>query len=414
MQAVGIIAEYNPFHNGHKWHTETAREASGCPFVIAVMSGNFVQRGEPAIFDKWQRAEMAINSGVDLVVELPVVYAVRSAQYFATGGIRLLNSLGIVNHVCFGTEHDNLQILSDIAQAAECQQIKQKLHENLKTGSTYAAALGQALQQQCDIGNDLISAPNNILAIEYLRAIMTYASGLIPLPVKRQHTSYHNTEITAPFASATAIRQALLTKMQVDDELEAVIPPTSKNIIAETLRTMRGPVNLNSFSNIILAKLRTANSEYLAGLPDVSEGLHHRIGDYAIKTSNIDELLNMCKSKRYTRTRLQRIIIHALLGITKSQLAKFDESGPLYARVLAFNQRGRQILKHISHNAAVPVITKTTHFLTSKQRMGKDLSPLQNMLAYDTLASDIYVLGLPTSDWSSGGWDFRCSPIYRP
>lgn len=412
MQAVGIIAEYNPFHNGHKWHADKAREISGCSFVIAVMSGNFVQRGEPAIFDKWQRAEMAIKSGIDLVIELPVVYAVRSAQYFAAGGIRLLNSLGIVSHVCFGAEHDDLKTLSEIAQITDSRQIQQTLHDNLKTGSTYAAALGKALQQQCDISNDLITSPNNILAIEYLRAIKNLAPSLMPLPVKRQHAGYHDTGITAPFASATAIRQALLEKLQIDDEMSTVIPPASQKVIAEALRIWRGPVNLQAFSNIVLAKIRTANIQYLEELPDVSEGLQYKISDSALNATNIDELLSMIKSKRYTRTRLQRIIIHALFGLTKSQLVTFDKCGPLYARVLAFNQKGRTILKYISQSAAIPIITKTTRFLNSKQRSGNDLTPLQTMLAYDTLASDIYVLGMPASHWSSGGWDFRHSPVY--
>jgi len=412
MQAVGMIVEYNPFHNGHKWHLDAAKKQSGCPFAVGVMSGNFMQRGEPALFDKWKRAEMAIRGGVDLMIELPTVFAVRSAQYFATGGIRLLNSLGIVSHICFGAEHADLAVLNKIATAAEDVGVINDLHIHLQSGNTYAAALGKSLQSNYHLSPDIISSPNNILAIEYLRAIKKFAPQLIPLPVTRQQSQYRDTALTAPFASATAIRQGLLNSMSMANEISSTIPLTTLNIINKLLAEKRGPVTFSNLSNVILAQLRTASLEELEQIPSVSEGLHYKLRDSALRAANINQLLSLLKSKRYPYTRLQRIIIHALLRTNKEQLAAFDESGPLYARVLAFNQQGRLLLKHINQHSTIPIITKTTHFLHSSQRDLSDLTPLQNMLAIDTVASDIYALGMPPSNWNVGAWDFRFPPLF--
>ena len=414
MQAVGIIVEYNPFHNGHKWQVEAAKKQSGCSFVVGVMSGNFMQRGEPALFDKWKRAEMAIRGGVDLIIELPVVFTVRSAEYFATGGIRLLHSLGIVSHVCFGAEHADLTLLNKIAMSTEDAEVIKDLHIHLQLGSTYAAALGKALQKRYNIAPDIIISPNNILAIEYLRAIKKFAPQLIPLPVCRQQSHYNDTMITTPFSSATAIRHAVLKSMVVTDGISATLPSTTVAIINTLLTQKRGPVTFSNLSIAILALLRVAGLETLEQLPGVSEGLHYKLRDCALRAANIDQLFSLLKSKRYPYTRLQRIITHSLIGTTKTQLTDFDKEGPLYARVLAFNQQGRLLLKKMNQQATVPVVSKTTHFLSSNQRSNKDLTPLQNMLAIDTTSSDIYTLGMPPSNWNVGGWDFRYPPLYLP
>jgi len=414
MQAVGVIVEYNPFHNGHKWHIDAAKKRSGCPFVIGVMSGNFVQRGEPAMFDKWKRAEMAIRGGVDLIIELPTVFAVRSAQYFAAGGIRLLHSLGIVSHVCFGAEHADLELLNKIAKAANDVNIMNQMHINLQLGNTYASALGQALEKQYNIAGNIISSSNNILAVEYLRAIKKFSPILQPIAVTRQQSKYNDTTITSSFASATAIRQAIIDHMTITDEIKMSVPGTTSEILYDLLSQKRGPVTLSNFSSIILAQLRITSSKQLEKLPSVSEGLHYKIRDSSLLAANIEHLLALLKSKRYTYTRLQRILIHALLGTTQDQLASFDKEGPLYARILAFNQNGRLLLKKMNQTNAIPLITKTTHYLSTKQRDTDTLTPLQQMLSADTLASDIYSLGIPSSSWNMGAWDFRYPALYIP
>lgn len=412
MQAVGIIAEYNPFHNGHKWQLDEARKQSGCPFVVGVMSGNFMQRGEPAIFDKWKRAEMAIRGGADLIIELPAVFAVRSAQYFATGGIRLLNSLGIVSHLCFGAEHADVTLLSNIATSVADAEVIKELHLHLQAGNTYAAALGKALQHKHHIPLDIIASPNNILAVEYLRAMEKFAPQLIPVPVTRQQSQYRDTNMTWPFASATAIRHALLQSMSITHEISSAIPQSTVTIINNLLAEQRGPVTFDNLSNVILAQIRTASLEKLAQLPSVSEGLHYKLRDSALRSANINQLFSLLKSKRYPYTRLQRIIIHLLLGTNQTQLASFDETGPRYARILAFNQQGRLLLKHMNQHSTIPIITKTTHFLHSNERDQSDRTPLQDMLAIDTVASDIYALGMPSSNWNVGAWDFRFPPLF--
>ena len=414
MQTVGIIAEYNPFHNGHQWQLEAAKKQSGCPFSIAVMSGNFVQRGEPAFFDKWKRAEMAVRGGVDLIIELPAVFALRSAQYFAAGGIRLLHSLGIISHVCFGAEHADLILLKKAAGATDDLQILADMHTRLQAGSAYAAALGYALEKNYHISSDMISSPNNILAIEYLRAIEKFSPSLTPIAVKRQQSQYNDLTMMAPFASATAIRNALLHNSSLTDEICSALPATTLEIIKDLFATKRGPVTMSDFSSILLAQLRTSSLKKLEQLPTVSEGLHYKIRESALSAANVTQLLTLLKSKRYPYTRLQRIMIHSLLGTNQSQLALFDEAGPLYARVLAFNKNGRLLLKEMNKHSTIPIITKMTPFLTSKERDLPDLTSLQTMLSLDTIASDIYTLGMPSSNWSQGAWDFRHSPLYLP
>jgi len=416
MQAAGIIVEYNPFHNGHKWHLEKTRQLSGCSLVIGVMSGNFVQRGEPAIFDKWTRAEMAVRAGVDLVFELPTVFAVRSAQYFAEGGIRLLNSLGIVSHICFGAENADLVSLSEAARLFSGKETMNNLKSKLKEGATYAAALANAITSSSHLSGSLLIGPNNILAIEYLRAINKYAPQLTPIAIKRHKAHHNDRDITSDIASASTIRNMLCAsgKIDVGSSLEAVLPTSSVDIINVKLAQGQGPVTWSSLSDILIAKLRSAELLFLAQLPDAAEGLHQRIKAFATNTPTVEDFFSKVKTKRYLRTRIQRIAVHALLGTVQSQLTEFDQSGPLYAKILAFNQRGRAALSIMNGSARIPLITKTAKYLTSKQQNSRNLTALQKMLAVDALASDIYVLGMPKSCWKSGGQDFLRSPVHIP
>lgn len=414
MKAVGFIVEYNPFHNGHAWHLAKAKELSGCEFSVAVMSGNFVQRGQPALFDKWQRAEMAVQSGVDLVIELPFVFTVRSAQYFAASGIRLLHSLNIISHVCFGAETNDTGLLQKIAKASEEKDVVALLKQNLKKGLTYAAALSQSIEASYGINGNLLSSPNTILAVEYLRAIAKYAPELIPLPIKRIANDYHDREISGSIASATAVRLALYASGGLTSNAIETIPKATAIIISKLLSAERGPSLPDGLSQFILARLRTANLNWLKNLPEVSEGLENKISECALKAATLTEFFTMVKSKRYPQTRLQRIITHAIIGTTKSEIAYYDQTGPLYARILAFNKNGRQMLKHISAKSSIPLVTKTTHFLNSRERSSLGEDPLKNMLTIDTIASDIYVLTLPASRWHKGGLDFLLPPTYIP
>jgi predicted nucleotidyltransferase len=413
VKVVGIIAEYNPFHNGHLWHLEQARKMSGHQAVIAVMSGNFVQRGEPALIDKWARAEMAVSSGVDLVLELPTVFAVRSAENFASAGIRLLWALGIVDAVSFGAEHPDVATLTALAKAIDEQQTVDLLKQSLDAGQPYAAALGRALSKQTGLAAQLVAAPNNILAVEYIRAILRFAPGLKPVPISRREAGYHDTAVAGTIASATAIRQELGFD-PAGEQVYRAVPAASAAILEAMIRAGRGPIFYRDFDQMVLTRLRSTSLTDLEQLPDMSEGLQHKLKDSALQASTLEELFELTKSKRYSRTRLQRIVIHALLGSRKDQLRHFDAAGPLYARVLAFNDRGRTLLRSMRSKAVIPVITKTTQFLNSAGRETFRLSALEAMLAVDTLATDLYVLSRPNPGWRRGGLDFRTSPLYLP
>ncbi len=411
MRATGIVAEYNPFHNGHRHHVAEIRRLAGDTALVAAMSGNFVQRGEPALFDKWARAEMAVRGGVDLVLELPAAFAVRSAQYFAAGAVRLLASLGVVDRLSFGAENPDLDGLRRLAAASASAEAAATLRRRLDKGETYAAALGRSLAAASGLPAAMAAAPNNILAVEYLRALGRYAPEMVPLPVARHGAGYHDTAVTGEIASATAIRGALQSGRTA--EAYGAMPATGGELAARLAAAGRGPVVWADFAQALLAGLRGATLAELAARPDVSEGLEYKL-KAAGAAGSLDELLSIVKSKRYPRTRLQRILVHALLRTRREAVAAWDESGPLYARVLAFNDRGRGLLRAMARKAAVPVVTKTAHFLSSREMAGAELPPPAAMLALDAAATDVYCLGLANPEWRRGGLDFRMSPLYLP
>lgn len=409
MRAVGIVAEYNPFHNGHRYHLEETRRLAGDAAIVAAMSGNFVQRGEPALFDKWTRAEMAVRGGVDLVLELPAAYAVRSAQFFAAGAVRLLHSLGVVDRLSFGAEHPDLVALRRLAAANEDESVRAVMRRRLDAGETYAAALGRSLAAASGLPPAMVASPNNILAVEYLRAMERYAPAMVPCPVARRAAHYHDRDVTGEIASATAVRGALLSGRT--EAAYGALPGSGRELAERCLAEGRGPVAWGDLALVLLAALRRASVAELAELPDVSEGLEFKL-KAAGGAGGLEELWSVLKSKRYSLTRLQRVLVHALLMTRRTEVAAWDESGPLYARVLAFGERGRHLLRTVARTASVPVVTKTTHFLHGRELYGTELTPLQAMLALDTLATDVYCLGMPSPQWRRGGWDFRQSPLY--
>ena len=414
MKTVGIIAEYNPFHNGHAYQVAEARKRSCADAVVAVMSGNFTQRGEAAILDKWHRAELAIMGGVDLVIELPTVFAVRSAQTFAEGGVRILAALGVVSHISFGMESTDMNAIRLAATSFHDYRVIIELKNNLKSGMTYAAALSRALVKICGIPEEIILTPNNILAVEYLRAIAIHCPNLEVTPVLRLGAMYHDTTIHNNLASASAIRKQIYEAGQIDEKTKQNVPEKIATTLADFCLEGWGPVNRHVFDILILARLRSLSVDRLALLPDASEGLHRKIRLSAQRNNSIQGLLEQVKSKRYPMTRLQRYLAYTLLDVTGTMFATASKSGPLYIRVLAFNSRGRKILKSAAEKASLPIITKTTHFLNARTHANANYTPLQEMLALDVKASDIYSLAIPDPLKRIGGQDFTRSPIYIP
>lgn len=407
MHATGIISEYNPFHNGHAYHAAKARSLTHSDFIIAVMSGHITQRGEITLLDKWSRALSAVASGVDLVLELPTVFAVRSAQSFAAGGVRLLASLGIVDHLCFGVETLSLSKLKDAAIGMDDCSVIANLKKNMKaSGGSYAVALSEALINGGYVSGDCIAGPNNILGIEYMRALKQHAPHMLPLPIHRVGNDYHSTGMSGEISSATAIRKQFDATSCPPQSALAALPVVAQSILSQLIADGQAPTDSARLEAHFLAKLRRMSLAELQTVPECSEGLENRLIRAAAETGNFAEFMRALKTKRYPYSRLQRIVAHVLLGTTKDQLKDFDRSGPLYARVLATNLRGRAALREISKKSPLPLITKTTTFLNSQTLLRRSLSPLQSMLKYDIYATDLFALCLPAPYKRVGGLDF--------
>lgn len=382
MSVLGVIVEYNPLHNGHVYHIKTSKLLSNSDYVIAVISGNFVQRGEPAIVNKWERTKMALYSGVDLVIELPVVYSTSTAENFAYGAVKLLDSLNIVDYLCFGSEYGSLDKLSKIAEVLneEPMLYKKYLKQYLDNGITFASAREIAIKKiiKTDIG-DILKSSNNILAIEYLKSLQILNSKIKPLTITRKGASYNSLVLTGEFASAASIRKNIFEGHLND--LDNYIPSYTKEILQNCFSRGMGPVSLEDFSKIILYKLRSGFN--VNNIFDVSEGLENRIFKASKLTNNIHELIKLIKSKRYTQSRIRHILIHILLEINYSLFYEFN--GPNYIRVLGFNNKGLSILKKIKQNSNIPIITKVANYK-------KILKNKYEMFEKDLFATDVYTL----------------------
>lgn len=403
MQIAGIIAEYNPFHLGHAYQIKKIREQLPEAGIIALMSGSFTQRGEPALLDKWQRAELALKGGCDLVLELPFSFACRSAQTFARGGVQLLSRLGIVSTLAFGAESGDLDLLSAAAQKIDSPAFQQELHEKIKSGKPYASAVEELLSSEAN--NNFIRKPNNILALEYLRALKD-VSNLSPLLIQRQGAGYHNQNLQASLPSASALRLALYEGRP--EQIQHSAPPAT----VQRLRQL-GREELPSMDRLYPAlqlSLLRQNREELQQIYGMEEGLENRLSQAAAAPC-YEDFIRQTVSRRYPATRLQRLCLHLLLGFDRETAASFDQAGPLYARLLAAGPRGREMLKEIKARSSLPLLTKTTQFLNSSERKKKlqELPPLQQMLAFDTWATELRELALPCPGNIN---DFNQSPIF--
>lgn len=388
-KVLGIVAEYNPFHNGHLYHLNESKKQSDADYSVCVMSGNFTQRGDTAIIDKWSRTEMALKNGIDLVIELPVVYSISSAENFAYGSMSVLDKLGIVDTVSFGSEVGDLTILDSIAEilCTEPKEYVSLLNHELSRGISFPKAREKALLMYLnDIRKyaNVLSNPNNILGIEYLKALRNLKSNLTPMTIKRKDSDYNSTAIKEGFASSTAIRK-IITK---PSSLSKVVPEETFSIIDNKIKHGQIVNGLSTFEKEILYKLRIMPIEWIADLPDVSEGLEHAIKNAANSCNNVADLVSLVKSKRYTQTRIQRILLYALLDITKQDMENSKKGVP-YIRVLGMTENGKQLLSSIvTRNKKLNIITSPKKFMDhSNNKISKSL------FAKDMLATNIYTLG---------------------
>lgn len=410
MNVVGLITEYNPFHNGHKYHLEKSKELSGASHSIAVMSGNFLQRGEPALLDKWVRAEIAIREGVDLVIELPTIFSCNSAEFFAFGGISLLNSLNVVDSFCFGSELgklDDLHLISDLL-INEPLTFKDLLKKYLDRGLTFPLARQKAMLEY--LGNSLkndstLSSPNNILGIEYLKALKLLKSDIIPLTIKRIAADYNSTEINGKICSATAIRKFLEENYSILEDLKNVVPDSSFKLIKGLIQEGKGPIFASDLEELIFYRLRTISTDELKNIHDINEGLENRLKSGALLSVTYGGLINFLKTKRYTQTRLQRTLIKVLIGITRDDILSLStKKAPQYIRVLGFNNKGASLLKRIKKVSNLPVITNLKRYRPQNIIASR-------MIDIDKIATDIYTLLYKNIDLTIGGQDYIQKPF---
>lgn len=410
MKIVGLITEYNPFHNGHAYHIDQAKHITGADYVIAVMSGDFVQRGAPAVIDKYQRAQMALTHGVDLVFELPVCYSTGSAEYFAHGAATLLNQLGIIDYLCFGSENGDIDRLQNAAQilSAAPASMDEQLLSYIKSGMTYPAARQKAFLEhlasldhpkgtdtKTDILAPLITQPNNILGIEYLKALNRLSSPIIPVTIKRQSAHYHDSELSshasineseAVISSASAIRKVFHSMEDVPgmSSVKSSLPFDVYEQLSDQYKKTF-PITAEDFAAQIRYRLLAESQHSLTQYADITGDLADRMKNRKDYNISISELSMSLKTKNLTMTRINRSLIHLLLNIRSASLKSYCENGyTFYARLLGMKKESSHLLKEIEASSRIPVISKLSKANKQLDNLG------MQMLSEDIFAANLY------------------------
>lgn len=413
MKIVGLITEYNPFHNGHLYHLNKSKEVTGATYSIAVMSGNFVQRGCPAYVDKWSRAHMALQSGVDMVIEIPTYYSTASAELFAMGSISLLNASGIVDYVCFGSETGEINFINQVASilTTESENYQEALKKHLRSGDSFAVSRTKSLYQlmQSSYGlthsfdkfNNLLSAPNNILGIEYIKWLNRLNSSIEPATIQRVSTGYHDQSISSDIASASGIREALNSNHLIED-IRHTIPDATYNQLITAFNKGLCPVTYDDYSTILHYAITTMGPDHMKDIFEISEGLENRIYKHSHTQFLISNLLKELNTRRYTNARLNRALLYTLLGITNERFNYFRSlGGPQYLKVLGIRKESDILFKMLKENAKLPLITN----------MGRSISKLplhaQEMLRDEITFSDIYTLGYKNKKYVTKESEFK-------
>lgn len=389
MINIAIICEYNPFHNGHEYQIQKIRDIFGeNANIICLMSGNFVQRGDFAIFDKHTRAKMAVLGGSDLVLELPVQYAISSAEFFARGSISILNNLNCIDYLCFGSECGDISTLIDISNILISSNFQEKLKLELKNGISYPKSLDLALSTYNEKYSEIIKNPNNTLGIEYIKAIISSKSAIKPITITRKNVEHHATEEIENIASASYIRK------NIQNDISHLTPCFEE--ISD-----KQPNLMITCENAILSYLKRKTTDDFLKIRDVSEGLEHKIVTELKKSTSLQDLISNIKSKRYTESRIRRIILNSYLDITKD----FTEFEPKYAKVLSFSENGRKIIKSCKESSKIPLIIKPTLDYNLCE-IGKK----QELL--DETTTDLYFMSYTDTSKRISGNEKRISPIY--
>ena len=384
---IGIIAEYNPFHNGHLYQIQKAKELTGADTVIAVMSGNFTQRGHTSLINKFEKAKIALQNEVDMVIELPTIYSISSAENFALGGIKILNEIGDIDYLVFGIEEENLEKLQTIADVLvnEDNEFKRNIKEELDKGNSYPKAREIVLKKVLSSENveNIMQKPNNILAIEYLKALKTTNSKIKPIAIKRKNTMHNDENINENYASGTYIRKLFIENNF--NEIKKVVPKYTYERLLELKNQGTYVSSINDFSDIVIYKIRTITKEEISQIADVNEGLENSIKLASTTCRTIDEIIDKVSTKRYTKTRISRILTYILLDITKSEMEQAKKNNP-YIRVLGINKKYEGILKTINNDKLITSLKKF------EENNGEN-----QLLNIDKKATEIYTIKYPKS-----------------
>lgn len=370
-----IISEYNPFHFGHLYHLNESISQTDTDFKVAIISGNFVQRGEPSIINKWEKAKVALSAGFDLVLELPTLYAISSAENFANGSIKIADQIGS-NYISFGTESGDLEKLKKLSSLINKNEKEYITNVKGKIAEGFSYPKSQELVIDEMFGDEFsgVCKPNNILGLEYLKSLNAISSNITPITIKRDFDK----------SSSSDVRALLRTSGFKIEDLKNSIPDFSYEILAENIENGNAVLSLKAFEKEIIYILRTIDNEKLKNIPDVPENMLSNLKKIACSTNSLDELITALKNKSITQARIQRILLYILLGITKSDMELSKRITP-YVRVLGMSENGKKILSDISKD--INVITSVKAFEKTC-----DDSDLLRMLEIDKKATDIYTL----------------------
>lgn len=396
MKIGGIVTEYNPFHKGHAYQIQKIRELYGEDVgIVCVMSGDFVQRGEPAVFSKYARAEAAVRCGADLVIELPVPYSVASAERFASGAVNILGRLGVVDYLFFGSETADGAMLEKTAELLLSDSFHEKVKTALETGCSYPTGRSAALRE-LNSGEDVTINPNDNLGVEYIKAIKRDGFFMKPIAIKREG-AMHDAVYDGELKSGSEIRSMIRAGARISD----YVPAQALEIYNREIERGCGPVSVEKLEQAMISRLRMIPYSAFCELPDSSEGLENKLYSSCRKKTNLNDIYDSVKSKRYTHARIRRMVLNAVLGITKQDHAEDN----LYARILALNERGGRILRESEKHRSIDVI--------SKPAMARELSAKQARLFEKTAdAHDLYVLAYDNEFMRVGEKDWTASPIF--
>lgn len=382
MKVVGLVVEYNPFHNGHLFHFQQALKETKADACVAVMSGNFLQRGEPAVVSKWARTKMALSAGIDLVLELPTAYCTQNAEIFAYGAVSALDSLGLVDFLCFGSESGNIAWIKKLASllTEEPEEFRRELKSLLHTGLPYPKAYAKAASILVPEASTQLEQPNNILGLNYVLALKRLQSSIEAHTITRIKAGYHQSDITDHhIASATALRKLIFDNSF--DRIKDFVPLSTYEILLEEKQKGRFPLSWKEYFPYVHHSIMSKRMEELSLIHEMEEGLENRLKRLQLQAKQFDSFMDLLKTKRYTWNRLQRIMLYLLLNLTKEEMKGFRiKEGVPYLRILGFNEKGRQLLHQAKGNCKVPLISKVA-------------GVSHPMLELDIRASHIYSLG---------------------